>query len=308
MKATYEIDPAHSSVQFSVRHMMISNVRGAFTGVKGTVVYDSDNPSASTVEAEIDASSINTFDEKRDGHLKSADFMDVTTYPKMTFRSTRVEKAGDGVKITGDLTVHGVTKPVVLNVDEVAPEAKDPWGNTRVGASAKTKINRSEFGLSWNAALETGGFLVGDELKLEFDIELVKAKTAERLTARPLLRVLASKASRAKARSARKDNCCGCPGTSPQNCGEFRRNSTPLPSDGCSISCKWRVCCPACMLRLLRRRLAPTSSLALPRVPHLSSKKLAARHVPPQVRKSLAVKSPPLISRKYSFTSPDSMV
>ncbi len=178
MKAVYEIDPAHSHVQFSVRHMMISNVRGAFTGVKGTVVYDDQTPSAATVHAEIDASTIHTFDEKRDAHLKSADFLDVEHYPAITFDSTKVEKRGDGLRITGDLTVHGVRKNVTLDVEDVTPEAKDPWGKTRVGVAAKAKINRSDFGLSWNAALESGGFLVGDELKLEFDIQLVKAQAA----------------------------------------------------------------------------------------------------------------------------------
>ncbi len=178
MKATYQIDPAHSSIQFSVRHMMISNVRGTFTGVKGTVVYDADNPSASSVEADIDASTISTHDEQRDGHLKSGDFLDVANYPTITFRSTKVEKQGDGLKISGDLNVHGATQPVALDVEEVTPEGKDPWGKTRLGASAKTKIKRSDFGLSWNAALETGGFLLGDELKLDFEVQLIKAQSA----------------------------------------------------------------------------------------------------------------------------------
>jgi polyisoprenoid-binding protein YceI len=178
MKATYQIDPVHSSVQFSVRHLMISNVRGTFTGVKGTVVYDGENPTAATIEAEIDASTINTLDTNRDAHLKTAEFLDVEKYPTMTFKSTKIEKDGDGLKVTGDLTLHGVTKPVVLVVEEIAPEAKDPWGNTRVGAAAKTKLKRSEFGLTWNAAVETGGVMVGDELKLDFELELVKAQTA----------------------------------------------------------------------------------------------------------------------------------
>lgn len=178
MKANYRIDPAHSSVQFSVRHLMISNVRGTFTGVKGTVAYDSNNPSATTVEAEIDSSTINTLEEKRDAHLKTAEFLDVEKFPAIKFHSTGVEKHGDGFKVTGDLTLHGVTKPVVLTVEEVAPETKDPWGYTRVGASAKTKINRSDFGLTWNAALETGGFMIGDELKLDFELELVKEQSA----------------------------------------------------------------------------------------------------------------------------------
>ena len=178
MKANYQIDPAHSSVQFSVRHLMISNVRGTFTGVKGAVLYDSENPSATSIEAEIDASTINTLEEKRDAHLKTAEFLDIEKYPVIKFHSTRVEKQGDGLEVTGELTIHGVTKAVVLNVEEVAPETKDPWGYTRVGASAKTKISRSDFGLTWNAALEAGGFMIGDELKLDFELELVKAQQA----------------------------------------------------------------------------------------------------------------------------------
>ena len=178
MVSTFHIDPAHSSIQFSVRHMMISNVRGAFTGVKGTVVYDPDNLSASSVHAEIDPATIHTFDTQRDTHLKSPDFLDVEQFPTIEFRSSKVEKSGDGFKIIGDLTIHGVTKQTALTVDDIAPEAKDPWGNTRVGASARAKINRTDFGLSWNAALEAGGFLVGEELKLEFDVELVKVQRA----------------------------------------------------------------------------------------------------------------------------------
>jgi polyisoprenoid-binding protein YceI len=176
MKATYEIDPAHSSAQFSVRHMMITNVRGGFKSVKGTVVYDADNPGASTVEATIDVHSIATLDEQRDGHLKSADFLDAENYPTITFKSKKVEANGAGeAKVTGDLTIHGVTKEVVLAVDGPSAEGKDPWGNTRIGASASTKIKRSEFGLTWNAVLETGGIMVGDDLKIELDVQMIKA-------------------------------------------------------------------------------------------------------------------------------------
>ncbi len=153
MRTVYEIDPAHSSVLFSIRHLMVTNVRGSFTGVKGTVVYDSANPSATTAEAVIDASTINTHDEKRDGHVKSPDFLDVAQYPTITFKSTSVKKTGDTeLEITGDLTIHGVTKPATLRVEEVSEEAKDPWGNTRIGASAKTKIKRSDFGLTMERA------------------------------------------------------------------------------------------------------------------------------------------------------------
>ncbi|HEY1949925.1 MAG TPA: YceI family protein [Bryobacteraceae bacterium] len=174
--STYQIDPVHSHLQFAVRHLMVSNVRGTFTGVKGTVNYDPANPAATTVDAVIDINTINTNDEQRDGHLKSPDFFDAAQYPLMTFQGTQVEKESDSeFKVTGNLTLHGVTKPVVLKVEDVSAEAKDPWGGTRIGATAKTKIKRSDYGLSWNAALETGGFMVGDDVKIEFELEFVKA-------------------------------------------------------------------------------------------------------------------------------------
>jgi polyisoprenoid-binding protein YceI len=176
MKTTYTIDPAHSGAHYTVRHMMITNVRGAFRNVKGTIVYDSENPANSSVEAEIDASTIDTREAQRDAHLRSPDFLDVERFPTITFRSTQLVADGDGEwKVTGDLTIHGVTRPVVLHVEGPAPEGKDPWGNIRSGASATTKIKRSDFGLTWNAALETGGFLVGDELKIELELALLKA-------------------------------------------------------------------------------------------------------------------------------------
>jgi polyisoprenoid-binding protein YceI len=174
--STYQIDPVHSHLQFAVRHLMVSNVRGTFTGVKGTVNYDPANPAATTVDAVIDINTINTNDEQRDGHLKSPDFFDAAQYPLMTFQGTQVEKESDSeFKVTGNLTLHGVTKPVVLKVEDVSAEAKDPWGGARIGATAKTKIKRSDYGLSWNAALETGGFMVGDDVKIEFELEFVKA-------------------------------------------------------------------------------------------------------------------------------------
>jgi len=176
MKTTYTIDPAHSSAQFSIRHMMISNVRGGFSSVKGTVEYDAANPADSSVDIVIDANTIKTLDEQRDGHLKSADFLDTEKYPTITFKSTKVAAASDGeVSVTGDLTIHGTTKPVTLKVEGPSAEGKDPWGNIRVGASASAKIKRSEFGLTWNAVLEAGGFMVGDELKIELDVEMIKA-------------------------------------------------------------------------------------------------------------------------------------
>jgi polyisoprenoid-binding protein YceI len=176
MKATYTIDPAHSGVHFSVRHLMISTVRGSFSGVKGTVVHDPDDPSATTLDAEIDVNTITTNDATRDGHLKTADFFDAATYPLITYKSTKVTKgSGSSYTLVGDLTLHGVTKPVVLDVEEVTEEMKDGWGGTRVGATAKGKLKRSEFGLVWNAPLETGGFVISDEVKIEFDIQLKKA-------------------------------------------------------------------------------------------------------------------------------------
>lgn len=176
MKTSYKIDPAHSSAHFVVRHMMITNVRGGFSGVQGVIEYDPDHPAASTVDVTIDAGKINTLDEQRDAHLKNADFLDVAQYPTMTFKSKKVSPNGDGEwKVTGDLTIHGVTKEVVLNAEGPTPEGKDPFGNTRIGASAATKIKRSDFGLTWNAALETGGILLGDDLKIEMEVSAIRA-------------------------------------------------------------------------------------------------------------------------------------
>ena len=176
MKTTYNIDPAHSSAQFVVRHMMITNVRGGFSGIKGTIVYDAENPSASTVDAVIDAGTISTLDAQRDAHLKSADFLDVEKYPAITFKSKKVVSEGpDEAKVTGDLTIHGVTQEVTLKVDGPAEGGKDPWGNVRIGASGATKLKRSDFGLTWNAALETGGILVGDDLKIELEVQMIQA-------------------------------------------------------------------------------------------------------------------------------------
>ena len=177
MKVTYQIDPAHTSAQFSVRHMMITNVRGGFSKVEGTVVYDPDNPGESTVEATIDASSIKTMDEQRDAHLRSADFLHTEKHPTIAFKSKKVERTGeDEWKVTGDLTIHGASKEVVLKVEGPTAEVKDPYGNMRIGASATTKIKRSDFGLTWNAVLEAGGIAVGDELKLELEVSAIKAQ------------------------------------------------------------------------------------------------------------------------------------
>ncbi len=179
MKATYTIDPAHSSAHFVVRHMMISNVRGTFTKLEGTVEYDPEKPAETKIAAAIDAASFSTREPQRDTHLRSADFLEVEKYPSITFRSTGVEPAGEGEgKVTGELTIHGVTRQVTLSVEGPTEELRDPWGNLRLGASATTKIKRSDFGLTYNAVLETGGFLVGDELKLEVEVELVRAAAA----------------------------------------------------------------------------------------------------------------------------------
>jgi polyisoprenoid-binding protein YceI len=176
MKAEYKFDPAHSSAQFTVRHMMITNVRGGFSGVQGTAVYDPQDLGASSLDVVLDASTVNTHEPQRDAHLKSSEFLDVVQYPTITFKSTKVAAAGDDeLSITGDLTIHGVTKSAVLTVEGPTLETKDPWGNTRIGASATTKIKRSDFGLTYNAALETGGILIGDELKIVLDVSLIKA-------------------------------------------------------------------------------------------------------------------------------------
>ncbi len=179
MKTTYKIDPAHSSAHFVVRHMMITNVRGGFSGVQGTIEYDPDDPNESRIEVAIDASKINTLDEQRDAHLKSPDFLHVEKHPAITFKSKKITRAGEGEwKVTGDLTIHGVTKEVVLNAEGPTPEGKDPFGNTRIGASASTKIKRSDFGLTYNAALETGGMLLGDDLKIELEISAIRSESA----------------------------------------------------------------------------------------------------------------------------------
>jgi polyisoprenoid-binding protein YceI len=175
LKTTYKIDPAHSSAHFIIRHMMITNVRGGFTGVQGTVVHDWENPSASSIDVTIDVNTLSTGDATRDGHVKSAEFLDAEKFPTIAFKSKSVSKDGEGLKVRGDLTIHGVTREAVLDVDGPSDEQKDPWGNIRIGASATTKIKRNDFGLSWNAALETGGILLGDDLKLELEVSMIKA-------------------------------------------------------------------------------------------------------------------------------------
>jgi polyisoprenoid-binding protein YceI len=173
-QVTYQIDPAHSSAQFSIRHMMIANVRGEFTKISGTVTYDSANPAGSNVDAGIEVSSINTRDAQRDAHLQSADFFDVGRFPLLTFRGNQITGRDGEWKVKGDLTIHGVTREIVLDVEGPTPEVKDPWGNLRIGATATAKLNRKDFGLAWSAALEAGGVLVGDEVKITIDIEALR--------------------------------------------------------------------------------------------------------------------------------------
>ena len=170
---TWNIDPSHSNAQFSLRHLMIANVRGEFTKVTGKVLYDQDKSEGLSAEAAIDVSTINTREPARDNHLKSPDFFDMANYPTISFKSKRAAKGPDGLKLTGDLTIHGVTREVTLDIEGPSSPLKDPWGFTRVGASATTRINRKDFGLTWNQALEAGGVLVGDDVKITVDVELV---------------------------------------------------------------------------------------------------------------------------------------
>ena len=174
---TYVIDPSHSAAGFKVRHLMVSNVRGEFSGVTGTVVFDAEDSANSKVEAAIDATTIQTRDNQRDQHLKSADFLDVEKFPKIIFTSKKVVPVGDAEwRVVGDLTIHGVTREVDLDVEGPTPEVKDPWGNIKVGATATTKVNRKDFGLGWNVALEAGGVLVGDEVAIQLELELARQK------------------------------------------------------------------------------------------------------------------------------------
>ena len=175
LAAPWEFDPAHTGVHFKVRHLMISSVRGEFEKVSGKIVYDESDVTKSSADIAIETASINTRVAKRDEHLRSPDFLDVAKYPAITFRSKRVEKAGGGtLKMTGDLTIRGVSKEVVLTVEGPTPAIKDPMGNSRVGGQAATRINRKDFGLAWNKVLETGGVVVGDEVEITIDVEIYK--------------------------------------------------------------------------------------------------------------------------------------
>jgi polyisoprenoid-binding protein YceI len=173
---TWNIDPAHSVAEFKVKHMMISNVKGQFAKVSGVLTLDESDLTNSRVETLIEAASLETRDAQRDTHLKSADFFDVEKFPTLTFKSTRINLVRDGeLAVEGNLTIRGVARKVLFSVEGPTPPAKDPWGNTRVAVSATTKINRKDFGLTWNAALETGGILVGDEVIITLDVQFIKA-------------------------------------------------------------------------------------------------------------------------------------
>jgi polyisoprenoid-binding protein YceI len=173
----YQIDSSHSEIQFSARHMMVSKVRGTFEKWSGTVALNAEHPEQTVVDVTIEAASINTRDAQRDGHLKSADFLDVDAYPTLHFKSTRVDVNGNSAKLHGDLAIRNVTRPVVLDV-EYQGSARSPWGAISHGFSASTKINRENWGLNWNAALETGGWLVGKEIQIEVELELVEVAEA----------------------------------------------------------------------------------------------------------------------------------
>ena len=175
MKSLYNIDPSHSSANFSVKHMMIAKVHGGFEKISGKFTYDPQNLKESSVEAAIEVASINTRDAQRDTHLRSADFFEVEKYPLMTFKSSEFKQDGNNnLLVTGDLTIRDVTKKVTLIVDEQSGEHKDPWGNLRIGLSARAKVNRKDFGLTWNAALEAGGVLVGEDITITLDVQFVK--------------------------------------------------------------------------------------------------------------------------------------
>ena len=175
MTTTYSIDKAHSEVSFQVRHLL-TKVRGRFSDFNGTIEFDVENPERSLVDVEIRAASIDTNERDRDAHLRSADFFDVEKIPVLTFRSTKIRRYSDErFAVTGDLTIHGVTRSVSFEASLLGT-AKDPWGNERIAFEAETTINRKDFGLTWNAALETGGFLVGDDVKISLSVQAVPAR------------------------------------------------------------------------------------------------------------------------------------
>jgi len=173
--STWKIDPQHSAAQFSVRHMAISTVRGGFSKVNGTVILDDQDVTKSTVDVIIDVSTVDTREPGRDKDLRSDHFFDVEHFPTMTFKSKKVEQVAPGrLRVTGDLTIRGTTKEVVLDVDGPTAPVKDPWGNQRAAANATTKINRQDFGVKWNATLDNGGVVVGDDVNINIDAEMTK--------------------------------------------------------------------------------------------------------------------------------------
>ena len=176
-ESLWDIDASHTHATFKVRHMMVAHVRGELGPVSGSVLIDEQRPERSRVDVSIDVRALDTREPKRDEHLKSADFFDVANHPAVTFVSTKVEKGKDGgFLLTGNLTVRGTTRSVTLEVEPLTPSIADPWGNVKRGTSAKTSINRKDFGLAWNVALETGGILVGEQVSIEIDVELAKKK------------------------------------------------------------------------------------------------------------------------------------
>ena len=175
VSSTWNIDPAHSIAEFKVRHMMISFVRGEFSGLSGVLKLDETDYTRSTVEVSIPTASVRTVDERLDDHLKNADFFDVEKFPMLTFISTKVRSTGGrNYAVTGDLMIHGVTRSVTVTVNDVSEPSNDPWGNQRIGLSASTTINRKDFGIIWNTALDSGGVLVGDEVSIALDVQLIK--------------------------------------------------------------------------------------------------------------------------------------
>jgi len=173
--STWQIDPAHTAAGFAVKHLMISTVRGQFKGITGTVNWDDQDITKSTVDVTIDANTVDTSEPNRDKDLKSGNFFDVAKYPAITFKSKKVEPVSAGkLRVTGELTIHGVTREVVLDVEGPTPPVKDPWGNSRVAASATTKINRQDYGVKWNANMDGGGVVVGDDVNITIDLEMVK--------------------------------------------------------------------------------------------------------------------------------------
>ena len=171
----YQIDPAHSAAQFKIRHMGIANIKGEFDKVSGTVDFDPTDPAKSSVDVAIDVSTISTRAAQRDQHLQTQDVLNAGEHPHITFKSKRVEAAGAGAyKVVGDLIIRGVSQEVVLDVSEISDEVKDPWGNPRRGAEAKARINRNDFGLSFNAPLEGGGMLLSDHVDISIDLEMMR--------------------------------------------------------------------------------------------------------------------------------------